>query len=243
MTDVNPSETIDTGRDNAATAAVGIAMLAIVVAITGSASLMMSFHGLRDLVQRVEDVQGWLSNVGPVGIDGLQLASLVAIIITVNAPLRVRVYLWTVFFASIGLSVAGNCVDAAARHAGVAGVVLSGVWPALLAGATHVAVVAVRWFLDARRAATAVATPNLAAVGQELGIDEDDTDVESVDKPSPTEAQLIAWAKARYKTARSSAKVGTAMRAKGWSVSDKQVERWTKDLRTIPTDVPAPEPA
>lgn len=227
-----------------------IGLLITMAAIAGAASLMMSFHSLRDLVQRVEDVHGWLSNVGPVGIDGLQLASLFAIVITATARFRVRLYLWVLFFGSIALSVAGNCVDASARHAGTAGIVLSGVWPALLAAATHVVVIAVRWWQESRPVATVQETlapvEDAEPVSAPPAWDTPTGAVEVVGKKPATPAQIQAWARQRYQRGGVSCEaVATAMTAKGYTVSAKQVERWTKDLRAavaVAEDEPVLEP-
>ena len=238
MTDATPRQTADS---ESTSTAVLVALVACST-IAGAASLFMSFHGLRDLVERVEGVHGWLSNVGPFGIDGLQLATLFAIVFTATAPLRIRIYLWVVFFASIAVSVVGNVIDAGARGVDASGVWLSGFWPALLAAATHVVVVSVRWWRDRRRASTAEAL----AADESTAADEPEPDAEAVDKPSPTRAQIQAWARARYRTARSSRKVAEAMTANGYPVSAKDVERWTKDLRAAPAvadDEPANVPA
>lgn len=227
MTDATPRQTADSESTSTAV----LAALVACSTIAGAASLFMSFHGLRDLVERVEGVHGWLSNVGPFGIDGLQLATLFAIVFTASAPLRIRIYLWVVFFASIAVSVVGNVIDAGARHVEASGVWLSGFWPALLAAATHVVVVSVRWWRERRRASTAETVATAADEMAESSVDEGEPDVEAGDKPSPTRAQIQAWARARYRTARSSRKVAEAMTANGYPVSPKDVERWTKDLR------------
>lgn len=242
MTQPTATETTDTRSDSGTIHWSVLVLMIAVAAMAMFASLYMSFHGLRDLVERSENVIGSGAAIGPFGIDGLQLASLFAIIITVGARTRVRVYLWLVFFSSIGVSVAMNASDAALRHAGAVGMVLSGFWPALLAAATHVVVVAVRWWLESRRNATAALTPAIAVVRREPGGDEDGEPSESKE---PTEAQLKAWARKRYLSVRSSRKVAEAMTANGTPVSEKQVERWTKSLRTAPavTDAPSPEPS
>jgi hypothetical protein len=235
MTELDASETPDTGSDSSSVHWAVVALLVLVVFIAGSASLMMSFHGLRDLVERVEDVHGWLSDVGPVGIDGLQLASLFAIIMTATAPIRVRAYLWLVFLGSIALSVVGNCVDAAARHAGGAGVVLSGVWPALLAAATHVVVMAVRWWQSSRPEPkpSPLERDIVAEVRADLAraIPAAPASADLVEPSAKSAAQLRAIARSRYQNNSSCRQVAIDMTTRGWSVSEKQVERWTKDLR------------
>lgn len=236
MTDATPTKRIDIR------ASVLLVVLALVLCavMAGSASLFMSFHGLRDLVIRVEGVTGWLSNVGPIGIDGLQLATLFAIVFTVGAPARVRVYLWIVFFGAIAVSVVGNMLDASARGVDASGVWLSAFWPVLLAAATHVVVVAIRWWNDSRATATAEVVATAGEQMTESSVDEPEPDAGAVDKPSPTRAQLQAWARARYRNVKSSRKVAEAMQANGHPVSMKDVERWTRDLRAaVASDEPA----
>jgi len=228
MTEPTATETADTRRDIDWTTVAGVTFFVTVSLLAGAASLLMSFHGLRDLVIRVEGVQGWLSNVGPIGIDGLQLASFAVLMFTVGAPFRVRLYLWCAFFGAIGLSVLGNALDAWARHTGAFGIGMSAVWPALLAAATHLAVIAIRWWKTSGLKETAVAT-----------VEAEPAKATEAKAKAPTEAQLASWAKARYRTTPSSAKVAAAMRDQGWDVSDKKVERWTRDLRTpVPTPIP-----
>lgn len=250
MTDLDTSEPTDTPTDSEPIHGAVIVLLVGVVFIAGCASMLMSFHGLCDLVQRVEDVKGWLSYVGPVGIDGLQLAALFAIVITSTAPKSVRGYLWTVFLGSIGLSVAGNCVDASARHAGLPGIILSGVWPALLAAATHVVVMAVRWWQSSRREQTPAPTAN------RLQPSTDTPPAKPADEPTPvaepvapkplSAAQIQSRARTLYTNGRSAAQVSDVMTANGIKVSAKQVERWTKDIREARAQAaqsePEPEP-
>lgn len=248
------TDTTATGR----TVWPAILILSLVAGIAGAASLMLSWAGIRDMIARVEGVHGWLSLVGPAGIDGLQLASLVAIIVTTGAPYAVRLYLWSVFFASIGVSVVMNAADASARGIGPEGVILSGLWPALLAASTHVVVVAVRWLRSDRRPVYRLSeasdrvpsaphwsladVPVSPAVFSDVdpvspapppGWDMPSAAFPAVEISGPTQAQLRAWARASYKTTHSAATTGTRMRAKGYEVSDKQVERWTVDLRPV----------
>lgn len=224
MTARTLSQATDTTTDKPPIHWTAIAAMGCVAAGTGAASLFMSFHGLRDLVKRVEGVEGALSSIGPFGIDGLQVAALVAIVITAGAPFRVRFYLWTAFFGSIAVSVAMNMVDAAERHSGAAGIVLSGFWPALLAAATHVVVVAFRWWQSQRSRTPIKATAP----------DPQPEPTKADERSEPTDAQKRSWARQRYATARSCKKVAADMTANGVPVSEKQVERWTTDMRKKP---------
>lgn len=227
------TEPSDTHGDAQPVPTMVIVMLVAVVAATSLASLFMSFHGLRDLVERAEGVAGWLSSVGPFGIDGLQIGSLFGIVVTSGAPFKVRFYLWCVFLGSIGVSTAMNASDAVIRHAGLPGVVLSGFWPVLLAAATHVLVVAIRWWLESRQIAELAATEPATEYA-----DEPDTVPTPKPKPPATAKQIQAWARQRYARGGVSCKqVAEAMTGNGYPVSEKQVERWTKDLRISSADL------
>jgi hypothetical protein len=190
------------------------------------ASFTETFHGLYDLMQRVEREGTVLSAVGPIGIDGLQLVALAGTYFLRRAEWHVRLYVWMVFLAANGVSVAGNVIDASARGLTDWGVRIAGVWPILLALASHIAIVSVR------RLEKPTPTP-AAASAPEPTWDEDLEPVSAVpaEPARPTEAQLRARARARYQNGASCRRIAADLSDQGFDVSEKKVERWTADIR------------
>lgn len=235
------TEPTDTGTD---TPAAGrrvprgtYAALLTPTVVVGAASFTETFHGLRDLMERVEEQATWLSTVGPIGIDGLQLVALAGTYFMRNAQVRIRLYMWSVFLAANAVSVAGNVVDASARHLSTPGVVIAGVWPVLLALAAHTVIVSARW-LESRGAPVA-AQPSPAPPVEQVDEDQDEREANRLTPSVPTEAQLRARARMRYARGVSCRQISDDLKSQGIDVSEKKVERWTADIRQARKAAPA----
>jgi hypothetical protein len=248
------TEPTDTATDNPTDTGRGhrLARVALIApaCVVGTASFFESFHGLYDLLRRVAQAPPALAAVGPIGVDGLQLVSLVGTVIARRAPWHTRLYMWTALLGATGVSVAGNAIDARARGLADAGVWISGAWPVLLAAASHIVVVSSR-LLENRTSPPddePTRVPRVEEVYEHHDEEQPDIVGEREQPAVPTDAQLRARARARYSRGVSCAKISTDLRAQGHDVSEKKVERWTADLRaarkTAPTDAePAMEPA
>jgi hypothetical protein len=145
--------------------------------------------------------------------------------------------MWTALLGATAVSVTGNAVDASARHLTDAGLWISGLWPVLLAAASHIVVVSSR--LLEERPARATQEPTVA----ELAEPGADTGEESAPVSAPTEAQLRARARSRYQRGTSCRAIAVDLQAQGFGVSEKKVERWTADLRAARRTGTADEPA
>lgn len=140
---------------------------ALVVAFVGVLviAFAMSYHGLFVFGREIMRWAPWLCALAPIGLDVLSMVGLFATFIVRDANWRVRAYMWTMFGATVALSVAGNAVAAIVLFDAVAGVSLdfsqwgyrqvgavvgAAVWPAASAAALH-ALIVVRRHLDRKR--------------------------------------------------------------------------------------------
>lgn len=203
--------------------------------LVGAVTFTLSFHGLDNYGAALAGL-GDLAFLVPLGVDGLTLVAVAATYLLRQAPWHVRSYAWLVFAVAIAASVAGNLSYAASRHLTPAGMVGAAAWPILLAFASHMVIVTRRWM---ERRST-VAIPDIRPDTEPVAdLPEDAPD------PRPFDAQ--AYARRRAGQGHKVADIGRALRKRGENVSDRQVGRWTEDIRTARTqtgsDDPAAEPA
>jgi len=125
-----------------------IAAVVLVIAFT----FALSFHGLFEFARGIAYLPMLFSLAVPVGLDVFSLVSLISTFLCRDAPVRTRLYLWSVFLTTVAASVTGNALYAVAStnartggtHWGymqVAAVVVAGFWPALSAGALHMLII------------------------------------------------------------------------------------------------------
>jgi hypothetical protein len=128
-------------RDSHTVSPVAYQALLICTVVVAAVTFALSFHGLSDYGQHVAGVNGWMSWLVPVGVDGLTLCAVAATFLLRHASLHIRVYAWFVFAVAVGSSVAGNLSHAAARGLSWEGKIGAAAWPILLALASHLVIV------------------------------------------------------------------------------------------------------
>jgi hypothetical protein len=126
---------------------------AIVVAL-GAAGCALSYDSLQQMAVAVH-VREWLSYLFPVVIDGFIAYGVRALLVLREAPMRARLYLWSLFGVATGTSVWANAVHAVRLNDTIQAVnglqlgdrvvaVLSTIAPLALAGATHLYILIAR---------------------------------------------------------------------------------------------------
>lgn len=240
--DMRQRQISDTGRDIATAYRALVGFTGLVAAVT----FVLSFLGLYDYGWRVAGVPTWLAWLVPVGVDGLTLVAVAATYALRHEVFRARAYAWSVFAVAVLASTLGNLSHAVARGLTWEGQVGAAAWPALLALASHLAIVAKRHLergdvAEARGAthepaATAPATTPRAAA--------------PAARPAtrkPAAARQAGGGPVRDKPARARQQYLAGERLASIAVSlgtnKRNVERWTKDLRDSGTGAPAGDTA
>lgn len=255
----------DNGRDIATAYRALVGFTALVAAVT----FVLSFLGLYDYGWRVAGVPTWLAWLVPVGVDGLTLVAVAATYALRHEVFRARAYAWSVFAVAVLASTLGNLSHAVARGLTWEGQVGAAAWPALLALASHLAIVAKRHLErggvaeegDARR--DPVPSPGASAP-----VAESATPVAAARASQPEPAITVPVAptpkrqprQRRTSTAPTVSDSDTRSKARAMYVSGERhlatiamkfgvnkrtVERWTEDLRATSDTAESadPEPA
>lgn len=115
--------------------------LLVCTVVVATVTFALSFHGLSDYGQHVAGINGWMSWLVPVGVDGLTLCAVAATFLLRHASIHIRAYAWFVFAVAVGASVAGNLSHAASRGLSWEGKIGAAAWPILLALASHLVIV------------------------------------------------------------------------------------------------------
>jgi len=118
-------------------------LVGLYVVVVGTFTL--SFAGLYDYGNNLSQLPLILPAFVPVVIEGLTICAVGAIYILRHAPFRIRIFSWAVFVVPVSLSVAGNMSHALSRHLPTVAVAGSAAWPIILALATHLVVVTIRY--------------------------------------------------------------------------------------------------
>lgn len=165
-----------------------VSLIGFTIAVA-AATFALSFYGLNDYGRRVMALPSQLSWLVPIGVDLFSMCGISATYMLRTAPVRVRLYAWSVFLVPTALSVAGNLAHAEHRGLTRAGMAGAAVVPAILALATHLVVV-VRRYVDPTASDTGpdtaaavnerlVAADLAAAEGEADGDFLDDTDFDT----------------------------------------------------------------
>jgi len=219
-------------------------MVAVVagLAFVAAVNFALSFAGLYDFGDKLSELPGILPAFVPVGVDGLAVASMGGIFMMRHAPLRVRLFCWLVFAASLAASIAGNVSHAVTRDLHVAAQFGSAVWPLFVALATHLLVVIMR-HIELAQLETADVTP-VAPLKRRSWVVKNDNDTTTKLKPATRQAakQLTTVARRDNNTDRDYAtqraregatvtEIQQELVAQGSDTNRRNIERWTKPIR------------
>ncbi|WP_262060955.1 DUF2637 domain-containing protein [Streptomyces sp. STR69] len=121
----------------------GSTSIRIGIALLGAVAFALSYDALRQMAI-ASHVRGLLTYLFPLVIDGFIAIGIVALLILRTAPLRSRLYVWTLVGAATLTSIGANVVHAVGLNEGtrlqlnnVTVGALSGIAPLALAGAVH----------------------------------------------------------------------------------------------------------
>lgn len=211
----------------------GVALRVSIVAATASVALFafaLTFHGLDGAGQIVLRLPRWLAPLAPLTVDGLTLVAIACTYAMRDAKLRQRAYAWLVFGGAVAASTLGNLAYARAL-----GLSSDGKWgaalpPVALAAATHLAIKAFK-HLDSQRES------------DDEGDSPDDT-TSDTDCNSDSRSDIVSLVVSHddndsdnrsdiERQARIAVSLGASCRvaASRLGVSQRQVERWTTDIR------------
>lgn len=225
----------DTGRDITTAYRALVGFTALVAAVT----FVLSFLGLYDYGWRVAGVPTWLAWLVPVGVDGLTLVAVAATYALRHEVFRARAYAWSVFAVAVLASTLGNLSHAVARGLTWEGQVGAAAWPALLALASHLAIVAKRHLeragvaeqRDAPPVPVATSTPSAPtaspATSSPVAPKRPAAKTQPIRTARDSDSDLRATARDMYLGGERRL-VKIAMKL---NTSKRTVERWTKDLR------------
>lgn len=131
-----------------------LAVMLLVTALVATATFVLSAHGLIDYGRNVAGVPSDMAWLLPVGIDLLSVAAIAATFVLRGAPLRYRVYSWSVFGVTVVASIGGNLAHADYRHLSWQGSIGATIWPVLLAFTVHLLIVVWRYIEASLQRAT-----------------------------------------------------------------------------------------
>lgn len=258
MTENSDTTTSDIVRQPNPVAKLGL-LTGLYVVVVGTFTL--SFAGLYDYGQNLSQLPLILPAVVPVVIEGLTICAVGAIYILRHAPFRIRIFSWAVFVVPVSLSVAGNMSHATARHLPTVAVAGSAAWPIILALATHLVVVTIRYtervapdvsrHPTMRQQAPTYVAPPTQVVATPATSNDDTISVGSDNvatatnppvatrqrQPARKPATTSASDKDREHAKRRAAEGATAsdihmeLVANGSDTTKRTVERWTKQVR------------
>lgn len=214
-----------------------LAGLAVVAAVNFS----LSFEGLYDFGRRLSQLHPILASFVPIGIEGFTLCTIGAIYILRHAPLRIRMFCWTVFVVPVALSVAGNVSHATTRGLHSVAVVASAFWPILLTLATHLVVVTVRYTERVVYESSQMSYDSDKGPSRVVASSSNTTDgttKRNVAKPSRDAPvrQVSASEDKQYATRRAQegatvSDIHMELVANGCDINKRTVERWTQHIR------------
>lgn len=127
---------------------------AVVIAL-GGAGCALSYDALQQMAVAIH-VRGFLTYLFPLVIDGFIAYGIRALLVLRNAPLRARLYIWTLFGTATAASIWANALRAVRlneedptahelRLGNTVVAVLSTIAPLALAGAVHLYILIARW--------------------------------------------------------------------------------------------------
>lgn len=163
--------------------------LVALAAVVGAVTFLQSAHGLVGFGTDRMRLPFVFALMNPVCVDVLSISAMVAAYVLRQAVVRVRLYVWLIFWLTLALSVAGNEAQAVARLLPVDGRLGAAAPPVLLAAAVHLAVVVARHY--DRSAVARVVAVETAAVAVDVPEPAPATpEPEPADEPTP-EPELV----------------------------------------------------
>jgi hypothetical protein len=221
----------DTGPDTPPNLVAAYGALAGAAAVVTLVTFAVSFHGIFDLLLHIARLPWYLAALGPFGVDFFALVGIAASFVMRHEHWRRRAYALLVTLAALAMSVAGNAVDAQARHLPLAGIVALALSPVVVWLSSHLMVVARRSMEERRRETAAQTAPD-----PEPEIDDEEEQPDMVAAERPFDPQR--YARRRRKREVSCATIAAELAERGHKVSDRTVARWTKDVVVVKTAVP-----
>ena len=127
-------------KKNTAAHRLATATALIGTAAISTASFILSFTALTDLVSERSPIPASLAWLWAVSLDGLIVVATVALVALARRRRRERVWAAFLLLAGVALSTAGNVAHALIEGFGITGALISALPPVLLASITHLSV-------------------------------------------------------------------------------------------------------